>query len=125
MWPTSSQCGMPRIVRSCTMTAPTNLRAHVDRVATVRAMFMKYSSQLTRCGGAVGLSPCEDSTALSYTAAASAERGTRPPRPDRELPHDPHESDRGPKHLRATARSLPRAGAAWEASAMAECPLLL
>src|SRR5262245_46888878 len=26
------------------MTEPTNLRSHVDRVATSRAMFMKYSS---------------------------------------------------------------------------------
>src|SRR5271155_5478161 len=33
---------------SRTMTAPTNLRSHVDRVETSRAMFMKYSSQETR-----------------------------------------------------------------------------
>ena len=33
---------------SRTMTAPTNLRSQVERVATVRAMFMKYSSQEER-----------------------------------------------------------------------------
>src|SRR5512141_666541 len=36
------------MVLSRTSTAPTCLRSHVARVATTRAMFMKYSSQLTR-----------------------------------------------------------------------------
>src|SRR3990170_5553511 len=36
------------MVRSRTSTAPTRLRSQVARVATTRAMFMKYSSQLTR-----------------------------------------------------------------------------
>src|SRR5437870_1854154 len=35
--------------RSRTMTAPTCLRSQVARVATSRAMFMKYSSQEARC----------------------------------------------------------------------------
>src|SRR5512132_151238 len=57
MWPTSLQCGSPRIdplypveriVLSRTSTAPPCLRSQVARVATTRAMFMKYSSQLTR-----------------------------------------------------------------------------
>src|SRR6266568_1709597 len=36
------------MVRSRTSTAPTCLRSQVARVATTRATFMKYSSQLTR-----------------------------------------------------------------------------
>src|SRR5262249_18758249 len=54
MCPTSSQWGIPRMlplypvermVRSRTTTAPTCLRSHVARVATWRAMSMKYWSQ--------------------------------------------------------------------------------
>src|SRR5262245_44455730 len=42
------------MVRSRTMTAPTNLRGQVDREATTAAMFMKYWSQDTRSmGGSV------------------------------------------------------------------------
>src|SRR3954468_24479397 len=57
MWPTSVQWGMPRIdplypvdrmVRSRTITEPTNFRGQVDREATTWAMFMKYWSQGTR-----------------------------------------------------------------------------
>src|ERR1051325_11169927 len=60
MWPTSVQCGIPRIeplypvdriVRLRTMTAPTYLRWQVDRVATTCAMLMKYSSQDARGRG--------------------------------------------------------------------------
>src|SRR5881296_4151181 len=56
-WPTSSQWGMPRIdplypvdriVLSRTITAPTCLRSQVERLATWRAMFMKYVCQSTR-----------------------------------------------------------------------------
>ena len=39
-----------RMVFSRTMTAPTNLRGHVDRDATTFAMFMKYSSHEARLG---------------------------------------------------------------------------
>src|SRR6185436_11414446 len=57
MWPTSEQCGIPRIdplypvdriVRLRTSTAPTYLRGQVERVATTCAMLMKYSSQEAR-----------------------------------------------------------------------------
>src|SRR6202162_1268199 len=57
--PTSSQCGRPRIdplypveriVRSRAITAPTCFLGHVARVATCRAMFMKYVCQSTRSG---------------------------------------------------------------------------
>jgi len=57
MCPTSEQWGMPRIeplypvdkiVLSRTITAPTNLRGQVDRLAVTAAMFMKYWSQETR-----------------------------------------------------------------------------
>src|SRR3982751_5484965 len=57
MWPTSEQCGIPRIeplypvdkmVRLRTSTAPTYLRGQVDRVATTCAMLMKYSSHEAR-----------------------------------------------------------------------------
>ena len=39
-----------RMVLSRTITAPTNLRAQVDRDATTLAMLMKYSSQEARSG---------------------------------------------------------------------------
>src|SRR3954447_22970926 len=64
MWPTSEQWGMPRIdplypvdrmVRSRTMTEPTNLRGQVEREATTCAMFMKYWSQGTRSSMSVVL----------------------------------------------------------------------
>lgn len=45
-----------RIERSRTTTAPTNLRSQVERVATSRAMFMKYSSQDALCLDMAGLS---------------------------------------------------------------------
>jgi hypothetical protein len=57
MCPTSEQWGIPRIdplypvdriVRSRTITAPTNLRGQVDLLAVTAAMFMKYWSQETR-----------------------------------------------------------------------------
>jgi len=37
-----------RMLRSRTMTAPTNFRSQVERVDTSRAMFMKYSSHDAR-----------------------------------------------------------------------------
>src|SRR5579872_233530 len=54
MQPTSVQCGTPlgaplypvvRMRRSRVNTQPTAARGHVERVATVRAICMKYSSQ--------------------------------------------------------------------------------
>src|SRR5579863_5862762 len=59
---------------SRTMTAPTNFRAHVERVDTSRAMFMKYSSQETRTRG-VGATGSRDST---RTPLRRAEREHKP-----------------------------------------------
>jgi hypothetical protein len=50
-----------RMVFSRTITAPTNLRGHVDRDATTLAMFMKYSSQEAR--SAMGISTKKPITA--------------------------------------------------------------
>jgi hypothetical protein len=54
------------MVRSFTITAPTNLRGQVDREETTRAMFMKYSSQDARGGAEGGLAGC--SVVLIWTS---------------------------------------------------------
>src|SRR5689334_18126055 len=53
------------------MTAPTNLRSHVDRVATSRAMFMKYSSHDARCLDMAGHSTASRESVTGRTARAA------------------------------------------------------
>src|SRR5687768_1745847 len=52
------------------MTAPTCFRSHVDRVATSRAMFMKYSSQDARI---LAMAP-----SIRFLGSAGIERGILP-----------------------------------------------
>src|SRR5580692_1083324 len=106
--PSSSQCGRPRIeplypvarmILSRTTTAPTNLRSQVERVATSRAMFMKYSSHETRFRMVTscildGVMPRAKSRLVAVGAAAlllsaargASARGTSKPRPEQTAP---------------------------------------
>src|SRR5512142_1669349 len=136
MWPTSLQCGRPRIdplypveriVLSRTSTAPTCLRSQVARVATTRAMFMKYSSQLTRSSivppGAGhrtvgsrrprrGELSCRDEEDRSRARAVSCRRLGRCPvvRPGWRRPRDDAADDADPS--RRLARAVHVVGAA-------------
>ena len=65
---------------SRTMTAPTNLRSHVERVDTSRAMFMKYSSQDARFRGA-GVFDMNTTITFCPTRAQRARRGRRLTKP--------------------------------------------
>src|SRR5512140_3438924 len=84
------------MVLSRTSTAPTCLRSQVARVATTRAMFMKYSSQLTRVSMRPPCRALHLARGLMIPDPAAEHRG---------LLGSPHDDHDGASRLRPRGRS--------------------